>query len=272
MTIQSDAPPSRKRASGFTRDRRLPAPPVRLRECTRGFTLVELLVALGLMAVVSLLGWRGLDTVIRSRERIVEHSEAIRALSVAFSQMEEDLRRSWPVRLRLPGAQTLGFRPQEGGGLALELVRESPVTGGGLQRVAWRLREGTLERGFAAWQAAGGDGEGRAAAMDLLWQPVVPNVSAVAIRGYVPGRGWLSPEALPMRQAGGADAATSPATGPGSEARAGAQAGATADAGAQPAAASGAGAQPGVGAVTGIELVIERLDGERVQRVFLVKD
>ena len=65
----------------------------------RGFTLLELLIAIALMALLAVLGWRGLDSVLRSRERIAANSDDLRGLSVAFSQLDEDLRRSWVVRL-----------------------------------------------------------------------------------------------------------------------------------------------------------------------------
>ena len=197
-----------------------------------GFTLIELLVALGIMAVVSLLGWRGLDTVLRTRDRIVEHSDAMRALSTAFAQLEEDLRRSWPVRLRLPGAQTIGFRPQEDGSFALELVRESPAGGVGLQRIAWRVRQGRLERGFAAWQPDATDGDARAAPAGFGWQSLATGVTGIGMRGFVAGQGWLVAEALPMRGVLPANAAP----------------------------------------VTGVEVMLEQRGGERVLRIFAVKD
>ena len=64
-----------------------------------GFTLLELLIAVSLMAVLAVLGWRGLESVLTTRDRIVRASDDLRALSVTFTQMEEDLRRAWPVRL-----------------------------------------------------------------------------------------------------------------------------------------------------------------------------
>ncbi|MEN3295328.1 MAG: ral secretion pathway protein, partial [Burkholderiales bacterium] len=33
----------------------------------RGFTLVELLIAISVLAMVAVLGWRGLDSIVRAR-------------------------------------------------------------------------------------------------------------------------------------------------------------------------------------------------------------
>ena len=63
-----------------------------------GFTLLELLVAVALMAILAVLSWRGLDSVLTSREHIMRHTDETRAISVLFSQLDEDLRRSWPLR------------------------------------------------------------------------------------------------------------------------------------------------------------------------------
>src|SRR5690606_31534561 len=69
------------------------------RRSARGFTLLELLVAVALLSVLAVLTWRGMDSVLRGRDRIVSTSEDLRSLTVALTQMEEDLRRSWPIRL-----------------------------------------------------------------------------------------------------------------------------------------------------------------------------
>src|SRR5690606_23428024 len=80
-----------------------------MRACRRtaGFTLLELLVAVALMAILAVLSWRGLDSVLASREHITAHTDETRAVSVLFSQLDEDLRRSWP----LPHPDALGRRP-----------------------------------------------------------------------------------------------------------------------------------------------------------------
>ena len=51
------------------------------------------------MAVLALLSWRGLDSILQTRERLVVASDELRSLTLAFSQMDEDLLKSWPVSL-----------------------------------------------------------------------------------------------------------------------------------------------------------------------------
>lgn len=63
----------------------------RTRAHTTGFTLVELLIALALFAVMSLLAWRGLDTVLESRAPVEAPGRAALALAAAWTQLETDL-------------------------------------------------------------------------------------------------------------------------------------------------------------------------------------
>ncbi|WP_420472892.1 PulJ/GspJ family protein [Noviherbaspirillum sp. ST9] len=55
-----------------------------------GFTLIELLVAITIMSIVAVLGWRGLDTIIRSRVALNNELEQTRGLQLAFAQMQSD--------------------------------------------------------------------------------------------------------------------------------------------------------------------------------------
>ena len=55
-----------------------------------GFTLIELLVAIGILAMVALLGWRGLDTIVRSREVLNAQLEQSRGMQLTFAQMQSD--------------------------------------------------------------------------------------------------------------------------------------------------------------------------------------
>jgi prepilin-type N-terminal cleavage/methylation domain-containing protein len=60
---------------------------------TKGFTLIEVLVALGIVAVVSLLAWRGLDEVLRSARRVTDVDNTIQTTQATFTQLEQDLKR-----------------------------------------------------------------------------------------------------------------------------------------------------------------------------------
>lgn len=56
----------------------------------RGFTLVELLVAISVLAIVAVLGWRGLDSIVRARVALTSDLEQTRGLQLAFAQMQRD--------------------------------------------------------------------------------------------------------------------------------------------------------------------------------------
>jgi len=56
----------------------------------RGFTLVELLVAISILAIVAVLGWRGLDGIVRARMTLTQQMETTRGMQLAFAQMQSD--------------------------------------------------------------------------------------------------------------------------------------------------------------------------------------
>lgn len=66
--------------------RRRAAP--RLRQC--GLTLVELLVAISILAFVAVLGWRGLDGIVRARVALNADLEQTRGMQLAFAQLQSD--------------------------------------------------------------------------------------------------------------------------------------------------------------------------------------
>ena len=57
---------------------------------SRGFTLVELLVAISILAIVAVLGWRGLDGIVRARVALTQQMETTRGMQLAFAQMQSD--------------------------------------------------------------------------------------------------------------------------------------------------------------------------------------
>lgn len=160
-----------------------------------GFTLLELMIAIALLSVVAVLSFRGLDSILNTRERIVEASDELRALTVSFAQIEEDMRRSWPSRLLNLGAPALSFAPGPIEGQSqLQLLREN--TGAAsrdrVQRVIYRVREGRLERGFGMWV------RGTTTTTETMtWQPLLERVAAVQMRVWVEEQGnWIEAAGL----------------------------------------------------------------------------
>ena len=99
-----------------------------------GFTLVEVLVALVIMAVVAAMGWQGVAGMTRAREIASAASERTLRLSALVGQWEQDLAATFDSPL-VPG---LSFD-----GSALRIARRAE---GGVQIVVWSLREGIWRR------------------------------------------------------------------------------------------------------------------------------
>jgi len=209
-----------------------------------GFTLLELLVAIALLAVLALLGWRAMGSVIAGRDAIVERSDALRAMTVAIAQLDEDLHRAWPVRLLGLETPFLTFTPgSDRSPPALALLRETPADDPApLRRVGWRLRDGVLERGFGDYSGTLATGD---ALLDgLVWQPLVGGVQALEFRAWLAGRGWQPAGALSASPDAGRGGSTPLVPGA---------------------------ALPSAPLVTGLEMVMV-MRGERLVRIFAVAD
>jgi general secretion pathway protein J len=158
-----------------------------------GFTLLELLVAITVLSLVSLIAWRGLDSLVHTRERLLPEAEEVRELLVAFGQIERDLARVVSTAfVPLPGP-SVAVRP--GTPVRLELVRFAPALEGApsaVQLVVYELRQGRLVRLSSAPTLA------LAAPADavLVETPLLADVQALQVRLWQPGRGWAPPEAV----------------------------------------------------------------------------
>ena len=101
---------------------------------SRGFTLVEVLVALVVLTLMALLAWRGIDALLTSRQISEEHLERSTRLQTVLQQWEQDLL----------AVQDSGTTPALAfDGASLRMTRRQAQ---GLQVVAWSLREGQLYR------------------------------------------------------------------------------------------------------------------------------
>ena len=108
----------------------------------RGFTLVELLVAIGILAMVAVLGWRGLDGIVRARVALTDQMEMTRGMQLAFAQMQSDCEHAVDSAM-------LGRRPylvQEDNRLTLVRTVFNENEPARLQVIAYRLVDGQLMR------------------------------------------------------------------------------------------------------------------------------
>src|SRR5262245_41152220 len=131
-----------------------------------GFTLVEVLVAIALLAILGVLSWRGMDYVIAQRERIDRETDEIAGILRVLSQLERDIGQRAPDFMLPPPAEpgvlppSLAVLPASGGAVALEILRIAPDSTGGArtQRVIYRISDATLTRSAspaaAAWPPA----------------------------------------------------------------------------------------------------------------------
>ncbi len=112
----------------------------------RGFTLVELLVALAVMALLAIVSWRGLDGMVRAQEQTRQRGSDMLALQAALAQWGTDL----DALLALPGTVPLDWDGQ-----VLRLTRRSSaVPDPGALVVGWTRRSVQGQDYWLRWQSA----------------------------------------------------------------------------------------------------------------------
>ncbi|QHF44519.1 type II secretion system protein GspJ [Pseudomonas sp. S35] len=120
----------------------------------KGFTLIEVMVAIMLMAVVSLIAWRGLDSVTRADHHLQASTEQTEAMLRVLNQLQRDISLRASVELTAPkddadGLAGVSVRSSDSKGFQLDVIRSAPVAGDGLQRVRWWLKGDSLYRAAA---------------------------------------------------------------------------------------------------------------------------
>jgi len=155
----------------------------------RGFTLLELLVAIAIFSVTAVMAYDGLRNFLAGRARLEQHTEAFAALVRTVGQLQQDFEQMAPRAVR----DALGdFEP------ACRVFREEEIIGvmftrfsawpsssarvADLRRVEYRLREGRLWR--REWE-----GLDRIASTAFRERPLPLEMSSFSLR-FLGSAGW----------------------------------------------------------------------------------
>ena len=161
------------------------------RALSHGFTLLELLVAITVLSIVSMIAWRGLDSLVSTRERLEPEVDDIRSLLTTFGQMERDL-----TQVTNPAFLGLAVSPLNigvvDGGQVIELARVAspvPERATEVQTVFYRVVDGSLVRQATPPLPA----FDRASAENFETARLMNNVKSMSVRVWQVPSGWVSP-------------------------------------------------------------------------------
>ena len=163
-----------------------------------GFTLVELLVALAIFAILSGFAYRSLGTLLESSERLRAESRKWRDVAVFVGRMERDLRSVLDRQAigtsgtpLAPVSSSIAIGAALSNGIAMTRLG-SPLQENTLaapQRIAYALRDGHVDR--YAWSSV--DASPRDVPLAI---PVLQGVRALDFR-FLSGRDWRPSWGLP---------------------------------------------------------------------------
>lgn len=156
-----------------------------------GFTLIELMVAVTILAVIAVLSWRGLEQIIRARQTISNAMEDERVFVQFFDQVRIDARQA-------ATDDEVGQPAVSVAGGMLQIVRRFGMSGEPprLQVIRYQVAEGRVTRYASPPAANAGDLQrllaGPAAAGGWSAVPLIGGVGAITARLFVQRVGWTT--------------------------------------------------------------------------------
>jgi general secretion pathway protein J len=116
-----------------------------------GFTLIEMLVALALFAIVAVVGYQGVGQILRNKTELSDHAAEWRTLQRCFdlfhsdilSMVDRSIRDQFGVKM--PGLVG-DFDAGRDWDTSVQWTRLKTEGAGSAERVGWRWREDRLER------------------------------------------------------------------------------------------------------------------------------
>lgn len=157
----------------------------------RGLTLIELVVAMALFALIAVMGVQALSGSLRMRDRLAEIDTETAQLGTALALLRHDLGAVVPLRFFAPGAPPAPAVALDPAGrvLGLSLAGQPalvPRPGPGLARVDWRFDPGTGTLARRHRDALYPAAPGRPAPEVT----VLTGVDGWRLRSFWPGQGW----------------------------------------------------------------------------------
>lgn len=143
----------------------------------QGFTLIEVLVAIGIMALMALMSWRGVEAMLRTQTHLQQRADQIRSLQVGLSQWQTDLNRV---------AHLKGIASWDWDGKVLRLTREDVQPGDGVRVVAWTWRQDTDRPEGGTW---------------LRWQSTPLQTQNAWLEAWQNARTWSQTPTVELRAA-----------------------------------------------------------------------
>jgi general secretion pathway protein J len=137
-----------------------------------GFTLLEILIAIAIVALLALMGYRALSALSESESRLSAEATKWRTLDLFFARLEADLREAVPRPARSGAASEPAWLAavDAAGNGALAFSRAGPdfaIDPGSVgQRLGYRLRNGSIE--VLYWPGYDRPRDGEPAAYALL--------------------------------------------------------------------------------------------------------
>lgn len=142
----------------------------------RGFTLIEVLVAIAIMALMALMAWRGLDAMLRTQTGLQQRADQVRTLQAGLAQWQTDLNRIAPLQ---------GIASWDWDGKVLRMTREAAPTQDGVRVVAWTWRQDARRPGGGDW---------------LRWQSGVLQTRAAWQEAWQNASTWSQSPTAPLRR------------------------------------------------------------------------
>jgi len=151
-----------------------------MRRPQSGLTLIELIVAVALLALLTVMAYRGLDSMTRANDRTLAESERWRAMTLLLERFGADVSQParrpvrGPADAPLPAWWGRAMSEPNGADAQLEFSRKSPP-GRDESRLGYRLRGGNVE--LLVWGVLD-----RAPASPAEVYPLLEQVSALQFR------------------------------------------------------------------------------------------